>query len=545
MAESTADRYRALYESSQKSLTNMAALHTQSLIKLANFKQGLINIIRQNFPTAFAEAERLSGKHLIEYEDEILLAYIGTFLELANSEQELPTPKPTNTNSNTPHKKQEQKAHKKEPKRQDQPDFSTLFSTQKNTSEMPYEVKTDATVTQGQREEGGVGNQPEKKWGLPNLTNLIYTQNTELETEFAPEGDDEEEDFTFDPTPPASSWGRSKRQTSEPGIDDTLERRGRTGLPISNDDTLDDDMDDYDLDEDDDMDDYDLGEDDDSIDNDLDDALDEDYSFVPPAIVDRATQLGPQIRPEYIPQPNKSTQTKKITAREESLKTVRTVGTPPTPISKHPQDYQQPLVDVILSPKPVFIRDLKLLFPEPGFIDGWVAEVNSAKNVEYSFIEPPPEYKDRGALVIPHKYLSGAPREYKRTIWAQVVDGYRGNELYQAAVFIASASQTLVSVKVTDSIAIFHENSQKGTVAFIVLVDTVVDGKLSLAVKSTLRDRLSGVIILVANEPALSAACSKLEVAAEKNNWTVNFPISAAVLSKYIDDKKSIPILNG
>jgi hypothetical protein len=80
------NRYRALYEASQSSLTDMSLRQREALARLTRFRQGVISIIQQHFPRAFADAEKLAGKRLIEYEDEIILAYLGTFLEMRAEE---------------------------------------------------------------------------------------------------------------------------------------------------------------------------------------------------------------------------------------------------------------------------------------------------------------------------------------------------------------------------------------------------------------------------------------------------------------------------
>jgi hypothetical protein len=77
-------RYRGLYEGAQASLSDMAGKQAVALSRTGRLRTGIVAGLKRNFPRVFGDVERQIGRRMSDLEDEILLAYLGHFLDQAN-----------------------------------------------------------------------------------------------------------------------------------------------------------------------------------------------------------------------------------------------------------------------------------------------------------------------------------------------------------------------------------------------------------------------------------------------------------------------------
>jgi hypothetical protein len=74
-------RYRKLYEGSQRSLTDMAARQVQAVARVGRLRNQLILAAKRAFPRTFTHAERTMGIRMSDSPDEVVVAYLESFLQ--------------------------------------------------------------------------------------------------------------------------------------------------------------------------------------------------------------------------------------------------------------------------------------------------------------------------------------------------------------------------------------------------------------------------------------------------------------------------------
>lgn len=70
-------RYRALYEGSQTSLSDLAGKQAEALGFHGRLRNGLIDALKSTFPREFAQAEVALGRRFQDCDDRVLVAYVG------------------------------------------------------------------------------------------------------------------------------------------------------------------------------------------------------------------------------------------------------------------------------------------------------------------------------------------------------------------------------------------------------------------------------------------------------------------------------------
>jgi len=76
--------YRGLYEGSQRSLTDLASRQADALGRIGRLRNQIVLGLKRILPVEFNEAERALGRRLSEVDDELLGAYLESFLLLAS-----------------------------------------------------------------------------------------------------------------------------------------------------------------------------------------------------------------------------------------------------------------------------------------------------------------------------------------------------------------------------------------------------------------------------------------------------------------------------
>ena len=73
-------RYRALYEGSQMSLTDLATRQAAALDRIGRVRAFLVALLKRERPTEFSAAEQQLGKRMSDVDDDVLLAYVDGLL---------------------------------------------------------------------------------------------------------------------------------------------------------------------------------------------------------------------------------------------------------------------------------------------------------------------------------------------------------------------------------------------------------------------------------------------------------------------------------
>ena len=76
-------RYRGLYEGSQRSLADLASRQADALGRISRLRNQIIQGLKRIMPVEFTDAERTLGRRLSEVDDELLGAYLESFLLLS------------------------------------------------------------------------------------------------------------------------------------------------------------------------------------------------------------------------------------------------------------------------------------------------------------------------------------------------------------------------------------------------------------------------------------------------------------------------------
>jgi len=77
-------KYRGLYEGSQRSLADLASRQADALGRITRLRTQIVQGLKRIMPVEFTEAERALGRRLSEVDDELLSAYLESFLLLAS-----------------------------------------------------------------------------------------------------------------------------------------------------------------------------------------------------------------------------------------------------------------------------------------------------------------------------------------------------------------------------------------------------------------------------------------------------------------------------
>jgi hypothetical protein len=239
--------------------------------------------------------------------------------------------------------------------------------------------------------------------------------------------------------------------------------------------------------------------------------------------------LKPQIPPT--PQKPKSRTTKR---------TPRTSVQPPVP-TPNPDlndDIRGELLAAVCIPRPVFSADLANLVGSSDVVAAWEAEWGSATELPIRFIGPKPRHKARGSLIIPQGYLCAATPEFKQSLWARTLTTYKGAKAYELGVLLHRYIDEVQSDELGTHVALFHLLRPQGLVGVVVVLDTSLGAgaptRLALcsALDALMRERLVQTAVLTTNAEIIDTIA---EVVAEEATLRQWLPTSPVTLSKSWD----------
>lgn len=86
--------YRRLYEGSQASLSDLAGKQAAALKRTATLRESVLTLMKQYFPAEFAAAEQKLGQQIHRLDDELMLAYVQSFLAASAAKSAKPAAAP-------------------------------------------------------------------------------------------------------------------------------------------------------------------------------------------------------------------------------------------------------------------------------------------------------------------------------------------------------------------------------------------------------------------------------------------------------------------
>lgn len=207
-----------------------------------------------------------------------------------------------------------------------------------------------------------------------------------------------------------------------------------------------------------------------------------------------------------------------------------------------PSLHDQFMAQVTL-PHPVFTSDLAGLAGSEEAVEAWEQACRDDADSAVRFIPPKARHRARGSLVLPYSYARQAAAEFKRTWWASCLDKYRGARLYELAVLLHRVGPSILSFELGEHHIVLRCNQPRGMVGIVVTFDADMarNGEpreaLVEAVESLLDNPLTMLAVLTTNHGALEPMIGAIEEEARERNWNPPFPVISSRSWEYAADQ--------
>lgn len=563
-------KYRRLYEGSQRSLTEMAGRQAQAVSRVGRLRNQLVLAAKRAFPRAFGEAERALGKRMSEVTDEILVAYLESFmgtsilaeepegvadlrqalneigvfvpggadlrewaeairrhgLQTTNQTPVVPTPA-----VGVPKPQLLRNRDLLAPKSQPEIlDLDDLFE--------PVEVANLAPAEE--QPQGG---------GMPKVD--IESVVHPLDTEDDVFGMDM---FSEDVIPTSGQEGGDLRNA--PRMSDTFEdsvfsdenlngaARGEESFGEGF-----------------------VGTTSKTQDSEVEIGGSGDNSILSGEIASEkvesaaATQplpawaTGKTVKPQLFPNgPGGATKPAKR-ARKQVKTRATAPDVPEAGMPSEPSDGQinekvrEQLMASIAVPRPVFTSDLAAIVGSDDLVSAWRDELQTG-DLTVRFVLPKPRHRARGSLVIPQTALAGADSSFSRSHWARCMESYRGARIYELGVFFHRFVEQVISFESDGEVVAVRMSLQNGlTGALMVAGQDLADGgatrsRIIETLERFIQDRLVHVAVLVLNAEQFETVRAAITEEAALRNWVAAMPVTLSRSWEYVDGTgTAIPIL--
>jgi len=562
-------RYKSLYEGSQKSLTDLAARQADALSRLGRLRSAIVLGIKRILPVEFAEAERAMGRRLSDVEDDLLAAYLESFLALA--------------------------AGRTPPGGSDLARLRSALEGLGVNIAGAFSIADLARAVEASQEQPGLDDLFNQAPPLPrtltppaqapvqaqqNSAQPIEPPAPEPTADDYPPGYDEyqaaPEDYTPDytpdyahdtepPPPPAVATQPSAAPAAAPtplptpqvtiaAADEFLEpapmptplsaRPTQDNRPVASSQPtpapatpeI-----------------HQPQEAPQKPPHDLDDlfADEPETPSVPapkpaPASTTRSQTKSPTpqsikapwatapeagIKPQLIPTAPKT----RTRATKKVARTTSTPATPPAdtqPSTILDDETRARLLAAICIPRPVFSADLVDLIQSEEVVSAWESEWTADRELSVRFIAPKARHKMRGSLVFPQKFLQNSSAEFKRSLWARVLTEYRGAKLYELGVLLHRFGEEVISDELGTHAAIFRLSRPQGLVGVVVVMDSSLgeggEAREALveAMEILLRERLVQIAVVSINAELLDSIEEVVSEEARSRSWVPTAPVT-------------------
>lgn len=556
-------KYRRLYEGSQRSLTEMASRQAQAVSRVGRLRNQLVLAAKRAFPRAFGEAERSMGKRMSEVTDEILVAYLESFMgtsilaeepegvaELRQALNDLGVFLPAGADlkewaeairrhgdvivPGSDQRTRPMPAPAVVPARPVQPllrnrDLLAVVPKEDFDLDDLFEpVPTEA----GSVTAVGMGESPEKVAGaslrtepidLPPFDDAhqpddVFADGVTGEDAFdivdvfggesIPGGEhagSAPEEFVFEDSTPANPT--LEDPAIVPDTNPTPAAAAETGTAVTQ-----------------------------------------------PSLPAWAT--GKTVKPQLFPATAAGTKPAK-----RARKQVRTRATAPdvpeagigsdagTGPEGLTEEIRAQLMAAIAVPRPVFTSDLAAIVGGDEIVSAWRDDLQSG-DLTVRFVLPKPRHRARGSLVIPQATLAGSDSNFSRSHWACCMEAYRGARIYEMGVFFHRFVEQVISFESDGETVAVRMSLPNGlTGAVLIAGQDLAEGgatrvSVTGALDRLLRDRLVHVAVLVLNAEQFEAVRAAVEEEAKTREWSANMPVTLSRSWEYVDGTgTAIPLL--
>lgn len=576
--------YRILYEGREISLNEEVAARAALDARLGSLRKGILQLMRRYFPSQFLDAERHAGTQLASSEDDVLLAYLGTFVAGALGTGLTGEPIPGMTHlrqavramgadipasasledcasaldAQLARGRQSavtKKLERAEPRPTQEPGAPHgTGSSNPNSDAQSGQVAEPARLVEKKSARGvtsadstvadaadllGVfehtpwlSESPDSSGGSSDLADLFEDERS---------GDQE-----TDSRPSGSTGPARRRHFSQPPEDGDREARVERGplsplnVPASDGETA---------------------------------VPDESRDSAQPASTPNTGKQGITTTPEAH-QPTREVRTplrpqlfptgagiakttrrapaKRVRSRATSPEDAKTVSADPvvTPTNPEPTNdanadhHANELIEqAIREPKPVFISDLVKLVGSGEEVQEWEERRRSTPDDPVRFIGAKTRHRARGSLVLPYANDRQTPRQFADSLWGQLSSRYRGTRAYELGVILHRVGSEIVSSSVGNDVIVLRLNQPRGLVGMAISAGAdLSDGsdarsELLGAVHELLGERLSSVVVLTLSADTLEPAVQAMERASVAERWNPSAPVVAATSWSYAMDQ--------
>lgn len=208
------------------------------------------------------------------------------------------------------------------------------------------------------------------------------------------------------------------------------------------------------------------------------------------------------------------------------------------------------LLAAVCIPRPVFAVDLVDMVKSAEVVADWEAEMMSNRDRSVYVIPPKSRHKLRGSLIFSNSYLSDGPSEFQRSLWAQCLGAYRGAKLYEIGVVLHRFGDDVVSYQIGPQVLLLRLSMPQGLVGVIMMLDTGLGegepGRDSLigALETLMKERLVHIAVLsyvAENSDAIAAVVSE---EALRRAWAPTMPITLSKSWEYTNGTGSaVPLV--
>lgn len=546
-------KYRRLYEGSQRSLTEMASRQAQAVSRVGRLRNQLVLAAKRAFPRAFGEAERAMGKRMSEVADEILVAYLETFMGtsiLAEEPEDVAELRQALNNLGV-----------FVPDGADLREWAEAIRRHGDVvvpenAQRTKPIPSSGLVRPAQplfRNRDLLAVVPKDDLDLDDLFETLPASKVEhpvakevpidvlhaTGTTDANQTDREATQHPFEATPHIGD------QLPAEDVFDATDVFGGEPIPGG-----------------------DLGG---AMTGDIvfEDSAPEDLAYVPttksapavgadtgPELV--ATQLavpawatGKTVKPQLFPAAKPAAKR----ARKQARTRADTPDVPEAGVGsitgsgELTVEIRAQLMAAIAVPRPVFTSDLSAIVGGDEIVSSW-RDVLQAGDLTVRFVLPKPRHRARGSLVIPQAALAGSDSNFSRSHWARCMEAYRGARIYEMGVFFHRFAEQVISFESDGETVAVRMSLPNGlTGSILVAGQDLADGgatrsSIAGALDRLLRDRLVHIAVLVLNAEQFEAVRAAVEEEAISRRWAANMPVTLSRSWEYVDGTgTAIPLL--
>ena len=518
MTERNDFNFRRLYESSQASLTDMAARQAEALSRLGRFRNAITLILKRNYPDMFMKAENATGSRLGDSDDEIIIAYLETFITSSKSHKKEQSLQPLKEALSSlglnlqgddvlawvdyihklrmnggkivipPHESILSREVDSKPSPIEQPlpiedmfeDFSTLVDPIIDQNRTPSDDLLENMFTEP---ENTVNIDIEK--AIPSNASLVGR---------------------WTPSPVSPSTNSTAHPREEGVVKDFEELVTKDPTNVAN----------------------------------------------PQEVEKPKTVFHEPLRPQLFPSAPKGKRKNRYSRVQADKPDDLTYDVPSSKIQSSEDltaELSNKLITSCAIARPVFIRDLVSIAGSRDLVEQWENDcrANPAKN-PVRFIGAKLRHRDRGSLVIPATSLRIVNKDISKNWWWDAIESYRGAKLYELAVLLSvKVGDSLVSSKFMDNFAILRVNANTGLVAFVVIFTPKVDepGPINKSFTDELKElgkeRLTQIIVLttIAEDKSIERVISAIDNLVSTEKWSPTCPVSVSYSWEFTDNRGS------